>query len=79
MFYSFNTIIGCILNGQDFPTSEKIWTRKPFSRKEFNQLSKITVDMSAEEIGRRVRATTFGVWKPTVEIGGFVFELKSRI
>lgn len=32
--------------------------------------------MSQEEITKRARATTFDIWKPTIELNGFTFELK---
>lgn len=74
----FHEIVSLILEGKELPVSEERWTRKPFSRKEFNELGRITPDMAREEIAKRIRATTFGVWKPTVELQGFVFELKSE-
>lgn len=68
--------VSLILEGKELPVSEERWTRKPFTRKEFNDLGRITPDMSKEEIAKRIRATTFGVWKPAIELQGFVFELK---
>lgn len=74
----FYEVLGMILNDQPLPVLEETWTRKPFSRKEFNQLRQITPDMTAEEIGRRIRATAYGEWQPWVEIAGYVFSLKPR-
>jgi hypothetical protein len=34
--------------------------------------------MTAEEVARRVRATSFGMFQPTIEIAGHVFELKTE-
>lgn len=59
-----------------FPSSPERWTRVPFTRKQLNALSEITLDMDADEIARRVRATTFGPFKPWVKIHGHVFEFK---
>ncbi len=75
LFYEIATLI---LEERELPVSEELWTRKPYSRKEFNELGRITPDMTREEIAKRVRATTFGVWKPTLELHGFVFELKTE-
>jgi len=75
----FYDVVGYIVEGKCLPASSEKWTRKPFSRKDFNLLEKITPDMSKEEISRRVKATTFDKWKPTVELHGFVFELKQGI
>jgi methionyl-tRNA formyltransferase len=74
----FYEILGLILRGKELPVSEERWARKPFTREEFNDLMRITPDMSQEEIARRIRATTFGAWKPAVELHGFVFELKTE-
>lgn len=74
----FYEIMSLILEGRQLPVSEEKWTRKPFSRVEFNQLFKITPDMSKDEIARRVRAISYGPWQPSVELQGFVFELKSQ-
>ncbi len=69
-------IVSLILRDKPLPSSTETWTRKPFTRIELNALSHIRADMSAEEIARRVRATSFGPWKPSIELHGFVFELK---
>lgn len=55
------------------------WTRKPFSRREFNALRKISPDMSKDEIARRVRATSYGKWQPWLALQGFVFELNPAV
>ena len=74
----FYEMLGLILNDQPLPELEETWTRKPFSRKEFNQLRQITPDMTKEEIERRIRATAFGEWQPWVEIQGYVFLMKPK-
>jgi methionyl-tRNA formyltransferase len=73
----FYEIVGRIIQGQELPVSGERWSRKPFTRKQFDALGRITPDMSKEEVARRVKATQIGVWKPTVELQGFVFELKT--
>ena len=70
-------IVGIMLHGEELPSSDESWTRKPFSRKELNALSVIDPTMPPEEIQKRVRATSYGMFRPTVEIGDYVFELKS--
>ena len=74
----FYEIMSLIIEGRELPVSEEQWTRKPFSRTEFNQLGRITSEMTKEEIARRVRAVAYGPWKPTIEVQGFVFELKTE-
>ena len=39
-------------------------------------LGMITSDMSDDEVARRVRAVSYGVFQPSVNIGGFRFALK---
>ena len=74
----FYEIVSLILKGMQLPTSDEKWTRKPFSRREFNKLRRATPDMTKEEISKRIRATTFGSWKPAIELQVFVFELKTE-
>jgi methionyl-tRNA formyltransferase len=72
----FYEIAALMIQDKGLPTSEERWTRKPFTRKEFDALGKLSADMSAEEIARRVRAIRFGSWRPTIELQGFVFQLR---
>jgi methionyl-tRNA formyltransferase len=74
----FYEIASLIVEGKPLPVSDERWTRKPFSRKEFNELGRILPGMTKEEIAKRVRATTFGRWKPVVDLHGFVFELRTE-
>lgn len=72
----FYEILGILITHGELPVSEEKWTRKPYTRKEFNELGKITPNMEASEVARRVRATSFGIYQPTVEIAGYTFVLK---
>lgn len=74
----FYEIAGLIADGNALPASAERWARRPFTRAEFDELCRITPDMSKEEVRRRVRATTFGRWRPVVDIHGYVFELKPQ-
>ena len=72
----FFEIVGLIVEGKDLPVSNETWTRPPFTRKQFNELFKVTPEMSKEEIARRVRAVSYKHWQPYVEIEGFRFEYR---
>jgi methionyl-tRNA formyltransferase len=72
----FYEIIGKILNGEKFPVSNDKWERKPYTRNEFNELCRITPEMDSTEIYKRIRATNFKQFKPIVNIGEYMFELK---
>lgn len=74
----FHEIVGGIAEGNPLPSSQEKWTRKPFSRKEFEKLFIITPDMSQDEIARRVRAINYNQWKPYVLLGDYTFELKTK-
>lgn len=55
----FYDLVDTILRGGDLPVSNETWTRKAYRRSDFNELLKLTHDMSEDEIRRRIRATTF--------------------
>lgn len=68
-------ILDLILAGKPLPVSDERWTRKPFTRKQLNELGRITTDMLPEEIDRRIRATSYREWKPEVVVGEHRFRL----
>jgi methionyl-tRNA formyltransferase len=72
----FFEIIGLVAEGKPLPVSEERWTRPPFTRVQFNELFRITPDMSREEIARRIRAISYGKWQPFIELQGYRFEFK---
>ena len=72
----FYEVVSTILDLQPLPVSTETWTKQPKSRLEFNKLFEILPEMSDDEVRRRVRAVSYGVFQPTVDIGGFRFELK---
>jgi methionyl-tRNA formyltransferase len=72
----FYEVVSTIVDRQPLPVSTETWTRQPKSRLEFNKLFEILPEMSDDEVRRRVRAVSYGVFQPTVDIGGFRFELK---
>ena len=75
----FYDILGGIFKGESLPSSEETWMRKPYSRTEFDELMTITPDMSAEEVTRRIRATDFGDWQPSIKLHGFTFKHQPKI
>ena len=75
----FYQVVKTMYLEEEMPISNETWTRLPFSRKELKDLATITQDMSEEEIKKRIRATSYGNWKPTVRIGDFIFEYKEEI
>lgn len=72
----FYKIMKLIRQRKALPESKEKWAREPFTRKEFDQLKYITFDMSKEEIDKRIKAATFGPYKPVIELNGYIFEFK---
>jgi methionyl-tRNA formyltransferase len=60
--------------GKSLPAAGETWTRRPYTRKEFEALFRITPDMPPAEIARRIRAVSHAPWQPYVEIQGHRFE-----
>lgn len=74
----FYEVISLIIEKKGLPVLQEKWTRKPFTRKQFDELGRITPDMTKGEISKRIRAAMLGVWKPVIEVQGFIFELKTE-
>ena len=77
MFYD---VMGFVLAGEPLPRSSEQWGRHLYTRRELNELASIRSDMSADEVRRRVRATTYGGWRPEIRVHGlrFAYEGKQR-
>ena len=54
---------------------EQGWTREPLSRKDFDELNKIQIDMDSSEIKKRIRATLYKKFRPKLYFNNFNFEL----
>ena len=75
----FHQIVDTITSGDALPISSERWVRKPFTRQQLNELGMITTDMAREEVAKRIRATSYGQWQPTIEHQGFTFRLISGV
>jgi methionyl-tRNA formyltransferase len=74
---SFYEIIQLILNGQSLPLTNETWKRKPYTRKQLDELCHIRPEMSKEEIERRIKATTYKTPWAFTQIGDHVFKLQA--
>jgi methionyl-tRNA formyltransferase len=73
----FRDLLPRLLSRAPLPETTDRWTRRPFTRAELNALCRVTPDMSADEIERRIRAVTFpGAGGAYVVIGGRRFVLE---
>lgn len=73
MFYE---ILERILHSKPLPVTDENWKRKPYTRKQLNELCEIRPDMSQEEIERRIKATTYKYPWAFIKIGERVFKLQ---
>lgn len=64
ILHLFYELVSDILLGKPLPQSTENWTRKPYKRKDLDELCALKPGMSEEEVQRRIKATTFGdqVW-----------------
>ncbi len=72
----FFEIADLMADGKPLPRSAETWSRAPFTRKQFEELFKITPDMPPGEIARRIRAVSYGSFQPYLELAGHRFEYK---
>ena len=79
IFDLFLEITGILLAGRPLPVADEAWTHKPYKRYELDSLCRITPDMEAEEIERRIRAVTFpGAPGAFVELQGHRFDYAGK-
>jgi len=64
ILHLFFELISGLLQGDNFPESKETWTRKPYKRKDLDELCELREGMTDEEMQRRIKATTYGdeVW-----------------
>ena len=71
----FHEIMAFVVAGTPLPQSDERWQRQPYRRRELDALCRITPEMPADEVARRVRAVTFpGAPGAFVEIHGYRFD-----
>jgi methionyl-tRNA formyltransferase len=72
----FYGIMDLIQQEKPLPVSTEKWERKPYTRKELNELCYVSPEMSEEEVNKRIRATTYDKPWAYTKIGNHVFNLK---
>jgi methionyl-tRNA formyltransferase len=71
----FYEIINQVLEGKKLLACPKEeWTRKPFTRKDLQDLMTLSSDMSKEELQKRIRATSFKNFQPILKLHDFSFK-----
>jgi methionyl-tRNA formyltransferase len=74
----FYEIMNDILSGRPLPVSDEVWKRKPYTRKQLDDLCTITTDMTEEEVDRRIKATTYQTPWAFTKIGKHIFKLQAE-
>lgn len=74
----FYEAMSYILMNKALPKTAIKWTRKPYTRKNLEDLAVITLDMDIQEIQRRVRATTYREHQPNIKIGDLIFKFSEN-
>lgn len=72
---SFYEMMDLVLRGESLPVTNETWKRKPYTRKQLDDLCHIRPDMSPEEVDRRIRATTYKTPWAFTKIGDHIFKL----
>jgi methionyl-tRNA formyltransferase len=75
---TFYEMMNGILKGQPLPVTNEQWKRKPYTRKQLDELCTITADMPEEEIRKRIKATTYKTPWAFTKIGNHVFKLQAE-
>ena len=78
-FKQFKIVMNKIISKKKIIISKEKWTRKPFRKKDLEELCKINFNMSAAEIKKRVNAT-FYPNKPSayLKLKGLIFEYNPK-
>ncbi len=75
IYIAFVKIFHLIISGKPLPKSEEHWKRNPYTRRELNNLCVVTKEMSADELMRRIKATTYpGMPGAFIEMSGYKFK-----
>ena len=75
LLFLFYEIIDFIIQDKPLKKKKKKWGRKPFSRKDFNELITIPANISPEELEQRIRATVYKNWGPSLKLHDRIFKL----
>jgi len=79
MLYLFYEIIDYKISFKGILVREDVWQRKPYTRKDLEELCRITPDMPEREVERRIKATTYpNMPGAYIDLYGHKFEYNSK-
>ena len=74
MLAMFHDLCSLLATGRELPVSPRQWSRRPFTRREMEELKLIEAGMDPQEVKRRLRATVYpGYPGPYVKVGAEKF------
>lgn len=74
MVQMFDDICALIAQGATLPTAARHWQRPPFTRKQLNELGRVSFEMAHDQVQRRIRAMEYpGFPGAFVEVAGVKF------
>jgi len=73
----FYEMINYIIEGEELPKSNESWSREPYKRTDFQELCTLNLEMSEEELAKRLNATYFpgALDYPNIKIGDKIYFL----
>jgi methionyl-tRNA formyltransferase len=74
---TFYELMDLVLHKKELPVTNEQWKRKPYTRKQLDELCTISPDMPEAEIERRIRATTYKTPWAFTKIGNHIFKLQA--
>lgn len=77
ILHTFYKLVDILVSGLSIEVSNEIWTKKPYTRRQLNDLCELTIGMKLNEKNKRIKASTFGNQKwAFINIEGNIFQLK---
>ena len=74
LLFLFYEIMDFILLGKELPISNEKWSRKAFTRKDFDKLMTIDANSSQEDLEQKIRATIYKNYGPQIILHGHKFK-----
>lgn len=79
MFSLFVKIMKYVLKNKALPNCTEVWKRKPYTRKELEKLCKIDLNMTRDEVRRRIKATMYPAMPGSyIDLFGYKFEYSPK-
>ena len=75
MLNLFYDVMDYLIFNRTLPKSKVQWSRNPFTRKQFNELEFIDLNMSEKEILKRIRAIKYREYNVKIKINDLIFKL----